>query len=275
MKFYLEVIIGIIVVFLVRCTDEEESNDQEVEDLYKEAASFTYIRQGVEIQEILYDSVISMNSNFANVWFGKSTWSIKIGDYINHFKFLNKAVELEPKIYTGYRGAMKLYYLRDYKGAIKDFNTTIGFFPNQKGLAAWGRPILFLLGKAYWQMKEYKTAVKYFNDYIKEETETSGEDWIDTNTFLYKGICLYKLAHYQDALESFKKGIQYNENFPEAYYHAGKTLMALKQKQEACEYFSKAKQYAQKGFIKTDAFREVFGQLHFNDIVTAIQENCH
>jgi len=35
-------------------------------------------------------------------------------------KMIDKAVELDPEKYLGYRGWCRLQFLRDYKGAIKD-----------------------------------------------------------------------------------------------------------------------------------------------------------
>lgn len=238
---------------------------------FKKAATF---QQGSEMEIAYYDSIIALNPNYDNAWWEKSTWCIKKGDYINYFKYMNKAVELNPKVHIGWRGVVRLYYLRDYLGAINDLNTLIDFYPDQKDIAARGEPVLFLLGKAYWQMKEYKIAVEYLDKYIEEETTTSGEEWVDVNAFLYKGICLEKQGKYIEAHKAFEKGIQYGRKFPEAYYHAGIALIALKQNQKACEYFAKAKQYAENGYIKRDAYREVFGQLYYDDIVQVMQENC-
>ena len=268
MKYYL----SFLCLFFMACQKDHKKQESKNMDLFfKKAATY---RQGSELEQIYYDSIISLNPNYDEAWFEKSAWSIKIGDYTNYFKYMNKAVELNPKVHIGWRGVVRLYYLRDYEGAIKDFETYMDLYPNQQNLAARGEPVLLLLGKAYWQMEEYETAIEYFNDYIEEETETSGEYWVDINAFLYKGICLYKLANYQDALESFKKGIQYNKKFPEAYYHAGKTLVELRKNSQACDYFLKAKQYAENGHIKRDGYREVFGQLYYEDIVLALQENC-
>ena len=270
MKYYL----NILLLLLVGCQEQKtiKTMDTKREDqLFKRAASF---RQGSEMQFAYYDSIIALNPDYDDAWFEKSTWSIKKGDYIGYFKYMNKAVELNPKVHIGWRGVVRLYYLRDYRGAINDFNTLIDYSPNHKGLSTRGEPVLFLLGKVYWQMKEYQTAIDYFDHYINEEIETSGEEWVDVNAFLYKGICLYKLGKYEKALEAFEKGIRFNIRFPEAYFHAGKALLQLGRNPQACDYFLKAKQYAEKGYIRKDNYREVFGQLFYNDIVSAEQESC-
>jgi len=269
-KYYL----NILLLLLVSCQEYKsiQTIDTKREDqLFKKAASFT---QGIELQFAYYDSIIALNPYYDNAWFEKSTWLIKKGDYINYFRYMNKAVELSPKVHIGWRGVVRLYYLRDYRGAIDDFNTLIDYYPNHKDLSARGEPILFLLGKTYWQMQKYQTAIDYFDRYINEEIETSGEDWADVNAFLYKGICLYKLGKYEKALEAFKKGIHFNEKFPEACFYAGKTLLDLGKKSQACDYFLKAQQHAQKGYIRKDNYREVFGQLFYDDILLALQENC-
>lgn len=229
--------------------------------------------QGSEIALIYYDSIIALNPKYDKSWFEKGVWSLKTGDYINYKKYVDKAVELN-KNNIGYRGWTKLLFLRDYQGAIDDFKILLSYHPDKKDVVAWGESVLFHLGKAYWQMKEYETAISYFDQYIAEESETSGEEWVDVKAFLYKGICLQKLGKHQEALASFEKGIHYYKTSPESYYHAGNSLVALKQKQKACTYFTKAEQYAKQGYIQKDAYQEVFGQLYFSDINKAIGQNC-
>lgn len=45
-----------------------------------------------------------------------------------------------------------------------------------------GIPVLLHLGKAYWQMEEYQTAIDYFDRYIKEETDALGENCADVDS---------------------------------------------------------------------------------------------
>lgn len=270
MKYYL----NILLLLLVGCKEHKPINTMDVEredQLFKKADSFI---QGSEMQWAYYDSIIALNPNYDNAWFEKAAWSIKTGDYINYMKYINKAIEISNDRNLGYRGSIKLRFLRDYEGAIKDLNQLLSMYPNQRGIAAWGTPVLIHLGKAYWQMEEYQTAIDYFDRYIREETEAYGEDWVDVNAFVYKGICLKKLGKYTKALEAFEKGIKYGGKFPDAYFHAGRTLIKLKKNRQACDYFLKAKQYAENGHIKRDTYREVFGQLFYDDIVSAFAEHC-
>lgn len=261
-------------LFMLGCRSEESRKDFQIKVLFEKALSLDNVKQGDEIQEMLYDSILSLNDSHADTWYEKSSWSIKIGDYVNHFKFLNKAVKLEPKIYTGYRGAMKLFYLRDYDGAIEDFKKQISFYPEQQNIAAWGRPTLFLLGKAYWQKGEYKTAIMHFEKYIKEEQETTGIEWVDVRTYWYLGLCQKEIGELTNALKSFEKGIVRYEQFTEAYYHSAKIFIELNQPEKACEYLEKALYHGLQGSIHIDSFREVFGQIYLSDIEEAIENSC-
>ena len=272
MKYYL----NILFLFLIGCSNNHQTI-LDTQNLAREDALFkkaTSLRQGSELEWIYYDSIIALNPNYDKAWFEKAVWSIKSGDYINFIKYIDKAVDISNDKNLGYRASIKLRFLRDYEGAIHDLNTLLSIYPNQKGVSAWGDPALFLLGKAYWQMKEYKTAIDYFNKYIKEETEENGEDWVNVKTFLYKGICLLELNKNQEALESFEKGIEYNQQFSEAYYYAGKTMLRFQKNGNACDYFLKARKYAEDGLLLSDSYREVFGQLYLSDILNAYENNC-
>ncbi len=141
-------------------------------EYYRKGMSEEY-HQGCLVQTQLYDTAIMVNPNNADAWFEKGSWYVKIGDYVNYFKLMNKAVELNPKVYMGWRGSIKLYVLKDYEGAIKDIEGHAAFFP---GVTTYprGENAHYLLGLAKKQQGKYKEAIAYFDTCANEITKERG-----------------------------------------------------------------------------------------------------
>src|SRR6185437_6658559 len=62
------------------------------------------------------DSVIAICPNVAAAYQLKAIPFIKYGDYATAFPLENKAVELDPKQFTSYRGFLKCIFTKDYEG---------------------------------------------------------------------------------------------------------------------------------------------------------------
>ncbi|KJV51813.1 TPR repeat family protein [Orientia tsutsugamushi str. Gilliam] len=58
-----------------------------------------------------------------------------------------------------------------------------------------------------------------------------------------KGLSLYELGQYQEAIKNFDIAIKYKPDFAEAYVNKGMALKALAQHQKAIEIFDTAIRY--------------------------------
>ena len=74
--------------------------------------------QGEYISQKVFDILIYQYPDYSDAYFEKSVPFNKRGDYAKGFELLDKAVELDPDIHLGYRGYMKLRFLRDYDAAL-------------------------------------------------------------------------------------------------------------------------------------------------------------
>ncbi len=99
----------------------------------------------------------------------------------------DKAVDCNPKIWVPWRGYLYLQFFRDYEKAIADFNASDTLTPNFKD-APQGQSVDYWHGIAYLGLGDYTNSLKYFDDYIQTTTAETGEDWVETTAFLYKGI---------------------------------------------------------------------------------------
>ena len=61
----------------------------------------------------------------------------------------------------------------------------------------------------------------------KKETEDAGEDWVELEAFLYRGITYYELGEYKNAIEDFKRIKKYFSYSAEAKFYWAKCEIAL------------------------------------------------
>ncbi len=80
--------------------------------------------------QLYCDSLIALCPNIAVAYQLKAIPYIKYGDYARAFPLEDKAVELEPKKWTAYRGFLKCIFTKDYEGAIIDFQNAQRLTPN-------------------------------------------------------------------------------------------------------------------------------------------------
>jgi len=65
------------------------------------------LKQGSRESQVRFDSIIALNPNYAWAYFEKSVAYLKRGLLLDGLKYLNKAVELDPKSHLCYRASMQ------------------------------------------------------------------------------------------------------------------------------------------------------------------------
>ncbi|CAM1352476.1 tetratricopeptide repeat protein [Tenacibaculum crassostreae] len=185
----------------------------------------------------------------------------KSGDFKTGFKYLNKAVELEPSMHLGYRGWIHLRKLRNYSKALEDFNRLDSLTPNAID-APWGEDIDFLRGECYFGKKEYQKAIAYFNQSIKNQ---KGEEWADIQTMVYLGICEYKLNNYENAIIEFKRALKQSEYTCEAHFWLAKIYVEQYNHKLANEHILKAEETIE--YKRDDRYNEFLNELYLSEII--------
>lgn len=183
--------------------------------------------QGSVQEQTYLDKVLELDSLHVEALVEKSVAFNKRGQYAIGMHYLNKGVELDPKEHLGYRGFVKLYMFRDYKGALQDFLRLDSLTPQFRD-APWGEDIYKVIGLSYMGMNMYDPALENLNRSVKEIAIDEGEDWIEPRTFMYRGICFMKRGEVDLAILSFNKQIQYCNECPSGYYYKAKTLIDAK-----------------------------------------------
>ncbi len=183
----------------------------------------------------------------------------KEGDFENGFKYLNKAVELDPKSHLGYRGWIRLRKIRDYDKALIDFDQLDSLTPNFVD-APWGENIDFLRGECYFGKKQYQKAIELFNHSIKNQKE----DWADIHSFVYLGLCEYELGNYKKAITQFQRALKQTKSVPESYFGMAKAYQKLGQIEKAKENILKAENNMQ--YKRDDIYNEFLNEIYMSEI---------
>ncbi|MBZ9629149.1 tetratricopeptide repeat protein [Salegentibacter sp. LM13S] len=193
------------------------------------------------------------------IYFEQSVAFNKRGDYKKGFELLDQAVELNSKAHLGYRGYMKLRFLRDFNGALKDFNRLDSLTPNFVD-APWSEDINFLRGESYFGLEDYEKAKSYFEKSI----ETQGENWVDIQAFVYAGICEYKMDKPVEAITFYKKALEQSKYTVEAHLGLAKIYLEIDDLENAKLHSDLAQKYYT--YKRTDPYNEYLNEVYKNDI---------
>jgi len=189
----------------------------------------------------------------------------KAGDFYSGFKYLNKAVELEPIKHLGYRGWIRLRKIRDFDNALIDFDRLDSLTPNVVD-APWGEDIDFLRGECHFGNKDYNQAIQMFNRNI----ENNGEGWVDIQTFVYLGLCEYELGNYEKAISNFETALKQSEYTPESHFGIAKCYKKLEQIKKVKESILKAELNI--NYKRDDIYNEFINEIYLSEIIKFKQE---
>ena len=184
-----------------------------------------------------FESIISVTPNFLNglALFNKGNCLRELNQIEEAIKFYSKAIEI-------YKLDSDYFYNRAFcenivhksKESLNDLDESIKIKPNWKAY--------FLKGNIqYKELKAPSSAIDSFNRCIENYPTFS-------NAYYMKGICLYDLKNFSDALFSITKAIELsnidkNKNpipIEKLYYYKGLILKSLNQYDEALKEFDVA-----------------------------------
>lgn len=230
--------------------------------------------QGSERWYALLDSSIEANPLNAAAVKERSVFYTKTGDYVNAYKWLDKAVEIDPNE-LGYRGWLKLYKLHDYEGALEDLEKFFVLVPGGNKYA-WGEHVKYLTGLARKGLGQYEEASMDFTQFIEEETNRFGEKYLDPLALVYRGICFKEMKNVDGALKEFDRAINISKSCPEALYQ--KALLQLeyelKPVAHSCQLLKETLELAQRGNISSNPYKDLFDQIYVKQIESLLDKTC-
>lgn len=257
--------------FLLSCQPSDDYKDYSAVERKKMSVEYLEnaeknFGQGTPACMNLIEAALQLDPNNAAAWRELSVPYLKRGLPHEWKPLFDKAVELDPVAWQGWRGYLKLFFYRDYESAIADFNATDTLTPNFTDYPQ-SMSVDYQRGLAYFQLNEKEKALDYYTRYINEVTAKSGEDWVDVNAFVHRAIVYIKMEDYGKAKSDLEKCLKYYSSSADAYYHLAVINLQTGNHALAKEHIAKARLLFEKGAYMHRPYVEVFGQIYLSDIV--------
>ncbi|MEP2690097.1 tetratricopeptide repeat protein [Maribacter dokdonensis] len=250
--------LSIILVFLLSSCQTKEEKVQDAYDV-----GFRHY-QGSRLHMNAFAYALELDSTKAETYRELSVTYLKRGIPHKWKSWYDGAVEYDPITWQPWRGYLYLWFYRDYEKAIADFNasdslTTYIDYPQ-------GHSVDFWRGIAYLGLNDYDNSIAYWDKHITKETEDSGEDWVELEAFLYRGIAFYESENKIKALEDFDKVIQYHKQSADAKYYKAKILNEREETEKALDLVNKAIEDFNNGYFNNRPYVETLRQIYLEDL---------
>ena len=178
----------------------------------------------------------------------------------------DKAVLLDSVERIPWRGYLYLWFYRDYKKAIADFNASDTLTPKFID-APQGHSVDYWRGICYLGLNDYENSISFFDKYINAEIEESGEDWVEVTAFLYRGIAYYETKRFEEALLNFDKQLQYSRNLSaDAKYFKAQIFIAQNKIEQAKTQINEAINDYEVGYYNNRPYVETLKQIYPEDL---------
>ena len=252
---------------LFSCKNETSLNASEkresAEKTYKAAIQF---RQGSTAFQNGIAEAVTIDPTYEPGVYELSVADLKRGLPHKWLPQYNKAVKMDSVTRIPWRGYLYLWFYRDYKKAIADFDASDTLTPDFID-APQGHSVDYWRGIAYLGLNDYKNSNAYFEKHITKETKEFGEDYVDITAFLYNGISYFESGDYEKALLNFNKQLEYSRNLSaDAKYYKAQIFIAEGEKGKALETINEAIDDYNQGYNNKRAYVETLRQIYPEDL---------
>lgn len=260
MERLLKLSLSIAVMFLILSCD---SKRERAEAVYKRAIHYP---QGSMMSINGIKRATEIDSTYQQAVYELSVAYLKRGLPHKWKPQYNKAVLLDSVQRIPWRGYLYLWFYRDYKKAIADFDASDTLTPNFID-APQGHSVDYWRGICYLGLKDYNNSIAYFDKYINIEVEESGEDWVEVTAFLYRGIAYFEIGNFEEALLNFEKQLQYSRNLSaDAKYYKAQILKNQGKVEEAKALIEDAIKDYSVGYYNNRPYVETLRQVYPEDL---------
>jgi tetratricopeptide (TPR) repeat protein len=219
--------------------------------------------QGSYTSQEHFNKSIALCSTFPYSYMEKAVPYLKRGLFIEWKKLIDRAVELDPEQYLGYRGWCRLQFLRDYEGAINDIETLKSITDYDIGYCQTGDYHLNIaLAYCYKEIGAYGKAKALYD--AEQRVPNYSPGLFD---YYHYGVLEFELGNYNKALAYFDQQIVFNDDLAECYFFKALSHKGLNQIDDYSANLEKAKNYYQRGKILTDTYTEPLNKIYLKDIL--------
>ena len=226
-----------------------------------------YMSQGSAQTMNLIEEIIELDPSHCDALRERSVPYLKRGMPIQWKKYFDEAVACDAIRWQGWRGYLYLYFYRDYKKAIADFDATDHLTPNHID-APQGHSVDFWRGHAYLGLKDYEQSLYYYQKHIDHVTKEFGEDWVEPEAFLNMAIAQYENKNYEAMRALLDKALYYyQDKTADTKYYYARYMQAVGETKAALEWIDHAIDDFLEGQYKKRPYNEEIKQVYLEELL--------
>ncbi len=247
--------------------------DEKWNIIFEQTIDENIFSQGsVDLMNLL-DEIIKLNPNHCEALRERSVPYLKRGMPQEWKKYFDQALVCDSITWMGWRGHHYLYFYRDYKKAIADFDATDVLTPNHID-APQGHSVDFWRGHAYLGLKNYEKSLYYYQKHIDKVTEEYGEDWVEPEAFLNMAIAHFENKNFEQMPYFLDKAlVYYQDKSADSKYYFALYHKEKGETEKALDWVSKGIQDFYTGYFKKRFnYNEEIRQIHVEELIALEQE---
>lgn len=229
-------------------------------------ATTSYAPQGSRESQLSFDKALALCPAFDYAYFEKAVPYLKRGEFVTWKLLIDKAVELNPTGRLGYRGWCRYQFLRDYEGAIADFEKLQSYFPDDIGYSQNGDyHLMIAMALCYKALGQKQRAIEIIEAQLQQSNYSPM-----LYDYLHLGVSKLELQDYAGAIAALGKSIVLNDYLADNYYYLALAYRGLGNSQLFTENMLKALAFYQQGRVRRDPYTHPMDKVFLSDIETAL-----
>ena len=263
--------LSILTIILSSCIElsNETFHKLSIDERRKLSADYTQLAKRLETGSPKYmrilEKAIRINPDNDLAWRELSLPYLYSGMTSEWHKHIQKAIDLNPEAWQGWRGYDKIFYFRDYSGALFDLDVTDTLTKNKVDYLQ-NTSVDYLRGLCYFGLENWEKSIEYFNKFVEDERIKVGDKFIDETAFLYLGIIDIENGRFQDAIKQLQRGFKYEDGFAEFHYYLALIYCELGATKQAKEEIEKSKlKFEEENYRRAYRYENI-RQLYLDDI---------
>ncbi len=227
--------------------------------------------QGSAGEQTLIEEAAKYNPEHPEVWRERGIPYLKRGIASGFYPPYKECITRDSLNWIGYRGYCYLYFYRDYERALSDFNATDKLTPNFIDHPQ-AQSVDFMRAICYLRMQDFETALQFIDQHIAEETRQVGQDYIESISFLYKGMAHQQLGQLDEAQAAYELGIEIHDQNADLEFYLATLLLEKGEQSAALSMLEKAKKSFLAGYSNNRSYVEEFYQVYWADLMDLEQQ---